>query len=162
MFVLYNANEVPDSGVFLINLAAYDTSKETKIGEKDDSVTKLTLHGESDPVLLDGQVLIDKIMGAIAVTTTENKLILHKINIDDEGKYTAKKEHWIEMRDSPTNFSLNKDSLVFCDKDETQDVQVAFYRSTNLRCLYLWLLLNSDAKDTFNPGQYKDIVDVLV
>jgi hypothetical protein len=52
--------------------------------------------------------------------------------------------------------------LVFCDKDETQDVQVAFYRSTNLRCLYLWLLLNSDAKDTFNPGQYKDIVDVLV
>jgi len=162
MFVLYNANEVPDSGIFLINLAAYDTTKETKIGEKDDAVTKLTLHGESDPVLLDGQVLIDKIMGAIAVTTTENNLILHKITTDSEGRYQTNKEHQIEMRDSPTNFSLNKDSLVFCEKEDSSDVQVAFYRSTNLRCLYLWLLLNSEAKDIFNPGQYKDIVDVLV
>ena len=79
----------------------------------------------------------------IAVTTTENQLILHKINTEN-GKYTAKKEDSLSMKESPTNFSLCKDSLIYCEKDENNDVHIAFYRSTDVRCLYMWILLNSD------------------
>jgi len=51
MFILYNANEEADSGVFLINLSSYTTNDTPNIQEKDDNVTKLTLHGEDDPAL---------------------------------------------------------------------------------------------------------------
>jgi len=49
-------------------------------------------------------------MQAIAVTTTENNLVLHKITVDSDGKFKSNKEDTLEMKDSPTNFSLNKDS----------------------------------------------------
>lgn len=48
MFVLYNANEEPDSGAFLIKLIGDETAN---IKESDDNVTKLKLHGEDDPAL---------------------------------------------------------------------------------------------------------------
>lgn len=159
--MLYNANEVADTGVYLINLDAYDISSSPKIVEDEDTVQKVTLHGEDDPVLLDGQVLVDKMMQAIAVTTTENQLILHKINLEN-GKFKAKKEDCLAMKESPTNFSLSKDSLIYCEKDENNEVHIAFYRSTDVRCLYMWLLLNSDAKDVYTPGDLMNIVDTLV
>jgi len=162
MFILYNANEEADSGVFLINLKSYNLKNGPTIKEQDDTCTKLCLHGEDDPALLDGQVLIDRIMQAIAVTTTENNLVLHKIILDADGKYSSQKEDTLPMKDSPTNFSLNKDSLVYCEKDEGEDISIAFYRSTDLRCLYMWLLTNSQAKSVFNPGELMKIVDILV
>lgn len=162
MFILYNANEDADSGVFLINLKSYNLKNSPTIKEQDDTCTKLCLHGEDDPALQDGQVLIDRIMQAIAVTTTENNLVLHKILLDDAGKYRSIKEDTLPMKDSPTNFSLNKDSLVYCEKDEGDQISIAFYRSTDLRCLYMWLLTNSAAKTVYNPGELMKIVDILV
>ena len=168
MFLLYNANEVADTGAFLINIGAYDLNSNPKIIEDEDGVQKVVQHDESDPVQLDGQVLVDKMMQAIAVTTTENNLILHKINLNSDGKYTSKKEDSLEMKESPTNFSLSKDSLIYCEKDENGKVDIAFYRSTDVRCLYMWLLTNvkqlKDEKGNYQymPGDLNGIVDQLV
>ena len=168
MFLLYNANEVADTGAYLINIGAYDLNSNPKIIEDEDGVQKVTLHDETNPVQLDGQVLVDKMMQAIAVTTTENKLILHKINLNSDGKYSSKQEDEINMKESPTNFSQCKDSLIYCDKDENGKVDIAFYRSTDVRCLYMWLLSNiKDLKDSngnalYNPGDLNGIVDQLV
>jgi len=103
--MLYNANEVADTGVYLINLDAYDISSSPKIVEDEDTVQKVTLHGEDDPVLLDGQVLVDKMMQAIAVTTTENQLILHKINLEN-GKFKAKKRRLLSHERIPNQFQF--------------------------------------------------------
>ena len=101
-------------------------------------------------------------MQAIAVTTTESMIILHQIRFEN-GKYIANKEDELAMEASPTNFSLTKDSLVYCEKSDDNKAYLAFYRSTDLRCQYMWMLINSqEIGGTLNPGEMKNVVDQLV
>lgn len=68
LFILYNANDKPDSGVYLVNIGAHDFTSDITINDKGDNCQKLCLQGEQDPDIFDGRIIVDKVLQTITVT----------------------------------------------------------------------------------------------
>jgi hypothetical protein len=68
LFILYNANDKPDSGVYLINIGNHDFTSDITVNDQNDNCQKLTLQGEDDPDIFDGRIIVDKVLQTITVT----------------------------------------------------------------------------------------------
>jgi hypothetical protein len=63
---------------------------------------------------------------------------------EKDGKLGARKSEERKLEDNPDNSPLNRESLTCFDYDYKSKVaKIGFYRSTDTRCLYLWILKNS-------------------
>lgn len=62
IFVLYNSNDKPDSGVYLINIGNHKFSEDITISNNADNCQKLTLQGEDEPDIFDGRIIVDKVL----------------------------------------------------------------------------------------------------
>ena len=68
LFIIYNNNEQPDSGIYIINIGKHDFSSDLSFTDKDESVQKIILQNESDPDIFDGRVIIDKVLQTLTLT----------------------------------------------------------------------------------------------
>ena len=76
---------------------------------------KIILHDvDNNPASLDGNVLIDRMMGQIAVTTNTNKISAHQL-YDEGGKTQSRMITENVVKQAPNNFSLQKDFLIYAD-----------------------------------------------
>jgi hypothetical protein len=66
------------------------------------------------------------------------------------------------VKEAPNNFSLQKDFLIYADRGlEEKAFNVAFYRSTDIKCLYMWLLKHSPVFKHFTPGEIHEAITLL-
>lgn len=68
LFVIYNHNEVPDSGIYIINIGDHDFTTSLNFTDKDDSCQKIILQNETDPDIFDGRVIVDKVLQTLTLT----------------------------------------------------------------------------------------------
>jgi hypothetical protein len=62
LFILYNCNDKPDSGIYLINIGAHDFARNITVSDKGENCQKLCLQGEEDPDIFDGRIIVDKVL----------------------------------------------------------------------------------------------------
>ena len=68
LFILYNSNDKPESGVYLVNIGNHDFSSPISFADNSDNCQKLILQGEDDPDIFDGRIIVDKVLQTITVT----------------------------------------------------------------------------------------------
>ena len=66
------------------------------------------------------------------------------------------------VKQAPNNFSLQKDFLIYADRGlEDKSFNVAFYRSTDIKCLYMWFLKHTSIVQHFSPGELNEALQML-
>ena len=67
------------------------------------------------------------------------------------------------MEEQTDNSPLGRDSLTHFNYDsETRKAEICFYRATDTRCMYMWILEQSKIAEHYTPAILKEIVEVLV
>jgi len=61
------------------------------------------------------------------------------------------------------NSPLNRDSLTHFEHDtHNRQAKISFFRATDTRCMYMWIMQQSKIADKYTPAILKEIIDVLV
>jgi len=83
--------------------------------------------------------------------------------VEKDGKYEARKTEDKQLKETPDNAPLNRESLTCFDYNFDSNIaSIGFYRATDTRCLYMWILKQSKIAENYNPAILKEIIDVLV
>lgn len=148
------------SGCYIYHQGLYNYLDNIEI--QPEECEKIILHDQdNNPASLDGNVLVDRMMGQIAVTTNNNKIAAHQL-YDNNGKTASRLIMESEVKAAPNNFSLQKDFLIYADRGlEADNFNVAFYRSTDIKCLYMWFLQHTPVFKHFNPGELNEAINML-
>ena len=66
------------------------------------------------------------------------------------------------VKEAPNNFSLQKDFLIYADRGlENDEFKVRFYRSTDVKCLYMWFLKHTPVHKYFTPAELNECISML-
>lgn len=68
IFILYNSNHQPESGIYLIDIGTHDFSSPITVSDISANCQKLVLQGADDPDIFDGRIVVDDANDSILVT----------------------------------------------------------------------------------------------
>lgn len=161
MYLLYNHNEKAEGGLFLITKNFDEKVPLLSIDAKDESVQKLILSKEEDPEILDGRIIVDKLLNSITITGMDSIRRYH-VRLENE-KYIPEFLTKKNVEDPIDYIPLNRESLTsWAFDEETTEARIGFYKATDTRCLYHWLFQQSKLGDHFNIGDLEDLCNLLV
>ena len=161
MYILYNHNEKPESGVFLISKKLDPKVSASVVDFKEETVQKIVLCGEDSPDILDGRIIVDKLLSSVTVTGMD---CIRRYHLGQKnGKYSAKFLTSKTIEQSIDYVPLNRDSLTSWEYEEDKkEATIRFYRATDTRCLYHWLFQQNGLANEFNIADLNDLCELLI
>lgn len=161
MYVLYNHNEKPESGVYMISKTLNPSTPSSVIDCREDFVQKVILCPEDNPDILDGRIIVDKLLNSLTVTGMDCIRRYHIENVN--GKYKANFLIQKTLENSIDHVPLNRESLVSWEFDEeTNEAKIGFYRATDTKCLYHWIFEKSGLTNDFNITDLNELSELLI
>lgn len=161
IYILYNHNEIPESGTFFISKELDPKIENIVVDCKDECVQKVVFCDENSPDILDGRIIVDKLLNSITVTGMDSIRRYHISKVNE--KFVAKLLSQKDIQQSIDYVPLNRESLTSFDFEEEQlQVTIMFYRATDTRCLYYWLFEKSGLSNELNITDLNDLCELLI
>jgi hypothetical protein len=161
IYILYNHNEKPESGIFLISKKLDPNITSSVLDQKEEICQKIVLCGEDSPEILDGRIIVDKLLSSVTVTGMD---CIRRYHVgQSNGKYSSKFLTSKPIEASIDYVPLNRESLTSWNyEEEKKETTVGFYRATDTRCLYHWLFQESKLNEEFNIADLNDLCELLI
>ena len=161
IYILYNHNEKAETGIFLITKALDPSVPKTSVDSREEIVQKIVLCGEDNPDILDGRIIVDKLLSSVTVTSMDCIRRFHLGQKD--GTYNSKILTSKPIENSIDYVPLNRESLASWEyNDDTKEATIGFYRATDTRCLYHWLFMESGLSKEFNIADLNELSELLI
>ena len=161
IYIVYNHNEIPESGIFLVSKTLDPSVESIVIDSKDEAVEKVIFCDESSPDILDGRIIVDKLLNSFTVSGMDCIRRYHLSKVQE--KFTSKLLIQKEIQQSIDYVPLNRESLTSFDfEEESLNVTIVFYRATDTRCLYHWLFEKSGLSNELNITDLNDLCELLI
>jgi hypothetical protein len=161
IYILYNHNDKPESGIYLISKKLEPSQATILVDSKEEIVQKVILCGEDSPDILDGRIIVDKLLSSVTVTGMD---CIRRYHLSQNGgKYASTFLHSKEIEQSIDYVPLNRESLASWEFDEEKnEVSIGFYRATDTRCLYHWIFQESGLTKEFNITDLNELCELLI